>query len=108
MLDTAINQFFGSDLKTIQQQVEFCGHLLFGNSFSLTNFTYSDSSKNEGSGKKAEMRYNSIYFSYQNIIQIVLVQCKAGGGPDPEPPVGFNGGDNSFRKETNNLFIKRC
>ena len=51
------------------------------------------------------MYYNSIYFSYESLLQIVLVECKKGALPPPPPP---GGSDTTYTDDNQNVFIRRC
>lgn len=96
----AISQFFNNTQIEVEKQIQFCGHYLYGDTFRM-HFKFTKAGQD---AQKAEMKYNSIFFSYQSLLQISIITCKSG----PFPP--FYGSEfEGYEDDQNyNLLIKIC
>ena len=53
--------------------MQFCGELNYGKSFIGVNFT--DEGGRDITSKKANVRYNNVYLSFESSLQLSLVEC---------------------------------
>ena len=83
--DQMTSQFFHAGLSEVQKQVEFCGLLNYGQSFENVPYT----SQGDNSSTKASISYYNTYLSFEQTLQISIVECRADCFVDYDDP-GYN------------------